>query len=202
MKLLKLVLVVGSALATISGAMAANTVINFDDLSSGEAIPSSYQGFNWSGDWYAYSQDDYSANYGNSVTFPSYPNAAYNGFGVVDVSLSSGAAFDFVGAYFTGWAENNGNASFTAPSITVTGYNGATLVGSATMSLATDQFTWLAGNLDDVTSLDFNNGGADGQWWLMDNFTYSGAVPDGGMTIALLGGALVGLQALRRKLSV
>jgi hypothetical protein len=29
-----------------------------------------------------------------------------------------------------------------------------------------------------------------------------GGVPDGGMTVMLLGGALVGLQALRRKLFV
>jgi len=201
MKLLKLVLVVGSSLATISGAMA-DTVVNFDDLTSGQAIPGAYQGFNWSANWYAYSVIDYNGNYGNTATFPSDPNAAYNGFGVVDVSLSSGAAFDFVGAYFTGWAENDATATFTAPSITVSGYNGATLVGTATMNLSPSSFTWLAANLDNVTSLDFNNGGASGQWWLMDNLTYSGAVPDGGMTIALLGGALVGLQALRRKLSV
>jgi hypothetical protein len=35
----------------------------------------------------------------------------------------------------------------------------------------------------------------------IDNVAYGSTVPDGGMTIALLGGAFAGLQALRRKLS-
>jgi hypothetical protein len=37
----------------------------------------------------------------------------------------------------------------------------------------------------------------------MDNIAYGdiNGVPDGGMTVALLGGALVGLQALRRKVN-
>lgn len=194
-------LLAGVALLASSGRLAAN-VIGFDDLPSETAIPTNYDGFTWGTDWYVISQSDYNGDYGNAVTFPSEANAAYNGFGVVDVSLSSGAAFDFNGAYFSGWAEGDEPVAYTAPSITVTGWNGATLVGTVTMSIPTNGFAWLSANLDDVTSLDFNNGGVDGQWWLMDNFTYNqSAVPDQGGALELLGAGmllLVGYSRLRK----
>jgi hypothetical protein len=45
----------------------------------------------------------------------------------------------------------------------------------------------------------FHNLGGDNVGAILDNVTVS-TVPDGGLTVALLGGALVGLQTLRRKL--
>jgi hypothetical protein len=182
----------------LAGTSVGAAVVNFDDLTPG-FIPSSYDGFNWGPDWAVEDNADYNAGYGNSVTFPSAPNAAYNGYGDVTVSLSSGSAFDFNGADFTEWAYDNADWSEGATSITVDGYNGATLVGSATEALSPSGFTYLNANLDDVTSLVFNNGGTSGQWWLMDNFTYNSA-PDGGSTISFLGMGLAGLVALRRKL--
>ena len=50
-------------------------------------------------------------------------------------------------------------------------------------------------------NLVFHNEGGDDVGAILDNVTVSTTgVPDGGLTVALLGGALVGLQALRRKL--
>jgi hypothetical protein len=191
-----LLIAAGLALAGFATRASAD-VLTFDNLSPGSVpIPANYGGFTWSSDFYSYDQADYNG-YGNSVTFPSGTEAAFNAFGDMTVSLSSGTAFNFDGAYFTSWQ------GYGTPTITVTGYNGATLVGSDSMAITSSGFTWLGGELDNVTSLQFTGAGPH-EWWLMDNFTYNqqSSAPDAASTLALFAVACLGVAGLRRKLGV
>jgi len=139
-----------------------------------------------------------------SVYLGSWSNEASQtlfSFNATDASLFSVQSFDFDNAY-------SENASRTA-TLTVTGtyQNGST---------TSETFSNL-GNVLGFTELDLNSSFADlasvsvsatavaGQSEpraLFDNFTVDAAapsVPDTGSTVTLLGGALLGLAALRRK---
>src|SRR5664279_2505261 len=85
------------------------TVLTFGPICSGYCegpIPAGYGGFTWSSDFYAVGNSLYMNNYGNTYGAPS-GGAAFNGFGDLNVSLASGAAFTFNGADFTSWAQND-----------------------------------------------------------------------------------------------
>jgi hypothetical protein len=87
--------------------------------------------------------------------------------------------------------------------MTINGYLGGNLVGSTnafnlTVALAsTPGPAW--GTFSGIDKVEFVSDGG-GRWWVMDNVTYNGQVPDGGATATLLGSALLGLGLLRRKL--
>jgi hypothetical protein len=184
------------ALFALAVAPARAEVVNFDDLPVFTIVPSNYAGLTWGPDWTVVDDAEY-AGYGNTYGAPSPRTAAYNGDGVLSVSLTSGADFDFIGAYFTGWASDDDYAPYTSTSITVEGYNGGSFVGSVSMPLSADRYDWLAANLRGVDELRFRNDGVDARWWLVDDLTYE-PVPEPG-TLALLGGGLAGLFLRRRR---
>ena len=190
-----------------SGAQAA--VINFDDLTNLAPIPSGYGGINWDSNAYALDDAEFANSFFNSYGSPSGEFAAYNGFGVPSITISSPVAFDFNGASFTGLATRNSFVSFTATDVTVLGYNGATLVGSVSMALSANSYQWLQADLLGITSLVITNSntnaGVRGRWWLMDDFTYNqtpvNAVPVPAAAW-LFGSALVGMARFgKRKLA-
>jgi hypothetical protein len=147
------------------------TPVTFDDIFGG--IPAGYAGFNWGG-WQVI-PDWMFAEYGNTYDSPSGTGAANNAGGGLVKTISADTDFDFIGAYFTGWALNDSYGPFTATSITVEGYNNGTLVNSATMLLSANGYDWFAANLLGVDQLRFISSG-DGQDFLMDDFTFNETV--------------------------
>ncbi len=175
-------------------------VLTFDGIAvSNAAVPNGYGGFSWSSNWVVWSDVDYASAYGNTYGSPSGDFAAFNDTGALTMGLTNGTDFDFNGAYFTGWAENDSFAQFTATSITVEGYNNGSLVGTAAMALSATQYDFLTANILGVDELRFISS-ASGDFWLMDDFTYD--VPDVPVPVPagawLLGSSLLGLLGLTR----
>lgn len=178
-----LALVVGAA----GSARADLVTVNFDDLSPG-FVPSSYDGFNWGNStWGVEDTTDYENTYGNTYGAPSSPNFSYNAYGVLQVSLSGGQNFDFLGAQVSTWAGNDSFASYSSTTVTATGYLNGVLVGSSTATLSPTGFTTWSANLMDVNSVVFSNDGVDGHWWLIDNMNFNvptlASVPEPSMLI-------------------
>jgi hypothetical protein len=173
-------------------------VLTFDDVTGGGTqLPAGYGGFNWDSNFYVYDSSAYDSGYGNTYTFPSDPNAVYNAFGVLTMSVT-GTPFTFDGAYFTGWAEDNSYANYTATSISIDGYLGGNLVGTVSTGLPADSFVWLGADMM-VDTLVFTSSNS-GNWWLMDNFTYNSAIPEPGTLLLCAAGLLLaGTLKLRRR---
>lgn len=187
-------------LLAVSFSQANATVVTFDDLSAG-SIPSGYAGFNWDSNAFAYDNSTYNGGYGNTITFPSASNALYNGFGGSQFTISSAQLFNFNGAYFNGWASNNGVASFTATSLTLSGFNNGSLVGQINANISASSFDWVGGNINGIDTLVISQNNGDGHWWLMDNFTVNqrSNVPEpAGIALLGLGLACLGLSRRRK----
>jgi hypothetical protein len=122
--------------------------------------------------------------------------AAYNGGpGTFAQSLYvEDGSFTFNGASFASWPNSNPAG---AGQVTVQGYlNGSLLWTLQTSSLSGSSWAYLDGTGEAaVDKLVFTS---TANPWLMDSLNIT-AVPDGGATLALLGGALMGLGILRRK---
>ncbi len=177
-------------------------VLDFDDIltNGGNApMPASYGGFAWGlSDFQVESWNQYSTNYLNTYPFPSGSNAVYNNSGLLQVSMS-GAPFIFNGAYFSGWDDENGTFFSTATLVSVSGYLGGNLVGTAATALPVDSFIWLDANMGPVDELVFTSSGS-GKWWLMDNFTYQSTVPEpGSLLLCVAGLAVAATLKLRRR---
>jgi hypothetical protein len=208
--LLKLVMILAlAAVICLPGLALATTIYNFDDVTltqnagSWDYLPTSYKGLTWTGfevisqnvGTYAYT------TYGNTNTFPSGTQAAYNGgtWGYKTVTIDFGGLTDVQSAYFSAWASTNHLGAYSASQLTLNGYDGASLVGSQFVTL-TANFALTAINLGGpVTKVTFTKAEADldGHYWLMDDLQVNAApLPP---SLLLLGSALVGLGLLRRR---
>ena len=195
------------------------SVVYFDDLDTVTTptiqVPDNYAGFVWGSignpALTAINDAHYMGvgNYGNSYGSPSGENGVFNS-GIVNIALSSGLPFDFNGAYFSPFTAYNNLTwlSSVATSITVEGYNGVNLVGTASMNFLTAEYLWLQADLKGVTKLVLTGSSPVVQpyqtWWLMDNFTYNEnnqtiqPVPEPAL-FWLLGSGLLGLMGFNRK---
>jgi len=178
-------------------------IINFDDLAANindgygmlyNEIPLNYQGLTWEphnivSGWNVNNGNTYKTVYKNSYGAVSPINFASNsGASLVTVT---GPMFNFDGAYFSTWAMNNAFQSWSATSITVKGYNGTSLVGTATLSLSSNSFKWLDAGFQNITKLEITGG--SGKYWTMDDFT----IPEPA-TICVLSLGFLGI--LRKKM--
>lgn len=166
-------------------------VLNFDDLtidvSMGTCpVPSGYKGFTWSTNdngWCAEGIDHYRTAYTNELSFPSNPNAIFNGdiidrFGSSPMTIYRSRPFNFHGAFFSSWTAYNNQYWYGATQLTIEGKRNGIIIGTSTIDLSPGEMSFNSINMLGVNTLTFiATPGADGQYWLMDNFTYTDATP-------------------------
>jgi hypothetical protein len=173
--------------------------VNFDSVSTSGGwglVPASYAGYTWTSSsnptesWEVVTNSYYRNTYGQQYDFPTNPNAAYNDSGAATMTITSANLFNFTSAYFWGWTGSVAPAS----SLTVSGYNGATLIGSTPITLASSP-ALVNLNFSGIDKIEFTT--TAGKYWLMDNANMAPVpVPP---SVWLLGSGLVGLVGLRRK---
>jgi len=196
-------LVVGVACSTLISMSAQAVVIGFDDITTADtaSLTGNYSGLDFGtigSSWSVVSDNEYAGTYGNGYGSVSSQYAVSN-TGQLAVDLRSDSAFDFTGAYFTGWAQGNDIVEFTSTMITVEGFVGRASVGSVSMNLSSNGYDWLQADMLGVTRLVFTSSGSEKRW-LMDDLTLneSVSVPEP-TTIALLGLGLAGIAFRRRQ---
>ena len=165
-------------LSPVMTGLAVANVIYFEDITTGdfEAVPLEYCGFNWGTDEFGVVSDSaYSSyHYNNTYGSPSGEYAAFNDRGKENLVVTSisGNHFDFNGAYFSGWAQEDQCKEFTATSITINGYKDGDLVGTVSMDLSAGQYDWLQADMDGINKLEFVSSG-NNKFWIMDDFTFN-----------------------------
>jgi hypothetical protein len=185
---------------------AGSITLNFDDVSTSSftALPSSYHGFTFSSDWYVFNNAFYNSNYSDSVTFPSQPNAAFNGFGGMFISMSSATPMSLASLSAAYLAEENMFISgLSSTNLLIIAYLNGSIVGSDSIPLGTD-FALFNANLPLANSWTFvSNVGQGPAYWLADDLTFAPAAtttPEPS-SLLLFGTSLLGLAApFRRKL--
>ena len=164
---------------------ASATVLTFDDIASDGLVAANYGGLDWSaGDWFAFGdvQPPFTAHSG-SVRIAS-------GFGDADAAtaIGLGAGKTFQGAWFAGYDDVD---------VTFRLYeHGALVATSATLDTSAMP-TWLSsgyGGLVDEVIVSSADQGA----WVMDDLTFSAAVPEA-TSMALMASGLLTLAAAARR---
>jgi hypothetical protein len=198
----KISLVIALALTSLCASADAGVVL-FDDLVSGQFV-GSYGGFNWDANIFVCDNSRYQSDYGNTYSTTSPENFVSNGFGVISTKTTSGADFDFNGAYFSTWAfSNRFDPQQSSTSVTLQGWDDGGIVGSVTAALSSTQFNWVAANFASIDELRMINDGAAGRWWIMDNFTFNQTVPEPASVAvwSLLGMVGIGYRWQRKRRS-
>lgn len=166
--------------------------LDFEDLHADgdlSALNSPYAGLNWGADWY----------YGDTAV-EGYDNGAHsgasyltNGYGVNNLEVGGTAAFNFQGAWFAAPNSNGAVASW----INITAYDAAGHVIGSTGNVAIGQgYQWVAADFSNVRRLSISR---DDGWFVMDDFSFTSAVPEPGSFAMLLAGlGLLAAVAVRR----
>jgi hypothetical protein len=197
--------------------------INFSDLGPActPGVPGSYHGLLWSSNFQAVCNSLYAADFGNTYGAASgygATNGSSPGSGVSSVTIGSGT-FDFNGASFSSFAENNGFAAFSSLSLQLLGYRPGDPIDIPTFITTFDldpatyvvtPFSWTS-----LSALVFGGGngpsadlgtiyGVDGLSWLMTDLKINeqvSPVPDDVDSLLLLGMGLIGIVVIGRHVS-
>lgn len=168
------------------------TVLTFDDIPSPisqMAVPNGYGGFSWSQVNILHKNVAASGSgYKNGLVSGDW--VAYNNFD--NLAVTSGAMFDFTGAWFTSaWDDAN--------TLVVKGYVGTVEQFSASVGIVKAQATWIQLDFMGIDKLTLDTTGTQ---FVMDNFTIneSAPVPEPS-TLILLGAGIAGLVWSRNKRS-
>jgi hypothetical protein len=176
------------AAASVAFASTASaTVLTFDDITADDFVGAHYGGLDWSaGDWFAFGgvQDPYTAHSGDvRVT---------SGFGDADdaTAIGLGGGRTFQGAWFAG--ANYATVTFQLYE------QGALVATSATLDPSSTS-TWLSSGYTGLVDKVVVSSPYQGSF-VMDDFTFSAAVPEPASTTLLFAG-LLALGALARRRS-
>jgi hypothetical protein len=165
--------------------LASATVLTFDDISVDDFVAANYGGLDWShGDWFAFS--------GEQAPFTPHSGdvRVASGFGDPDsaTAIGLGEGMTFQGAWFSGYEDVN---------VTFKLYDHGQLVATSSTLSTSATPAWLAsgytGLVDEVVVSSADQGG-----FVMDDLTFSTAVPEPG-SAALLAGGLLALAVVARR---
>jgi hypothetical protein len=194
MSALAIVVVTGTNLA------ASADTITFDGMTTADTafVPGVYRGFEFGdGALFVVSDNLYTAptaqdGFGNTYGSPSGAYAASNVDGDGPLSIARpGQPFDFNGVSVSSFAFQNaynpGSDNVTgndddqsAVALTIQGFRGGQFVGQVTADvLSPDRYTFVGASFTDIDEVAFLPAGAGTQaYFLLDDFTYTDAVPE------------------------